>query len=241
MAEKVIGILGGMGPEATLDCFEKIIKNTPAGKDQDHLRVIIDSNPKIPDRTAAILGKGPSPLPLLLEGCRTLQQAGADFIIMPCISAHFFQEELRQQITLPFVSIFDVVATSISHDHKEIKVMGLLGTTGTIRGGLFQKRLREEGIETVLCDSKVQDQVMAAIYDIKKVQANRSREAITANLAAATQVLVDSGAQGIIAGCTEIPLVLSTADVTVPYFDSLLILARAAIRRAGVKPIPIAE
>jgi aspartate racemase len=85
MAEKVIGILGGMGPEATLDCFEKIIKNTPAGKDQDHLRVIIDSNPKIPDRTAAILGFGPSPLPLLLEGCRNLQQAGADFIIMPCI------------------------------------------------------------------------------------------------------------------------------------------------------------
>ena len=241
MAEKVIGILGGMGPEATLDCFEKIIKNTPAGKDQDHLRVIIDSNPKIPDRTAAILGKGQSPLPLLLEGCRTLQQAGADFIIMPCISAHFFQEELRQQITLPFVSIFDVVATSISHDHKEIKVVGLLGTTGTIRGGLFQKRLREEGIETVLCDSKVQDQVMAAIYDIKKVQANRSREAVTASLSAAAQVLVDSGAQGIIAGCTEIPLVLSTADVTVPYFDSLLILARAAIRRAGVKPIPIAE
>jgi aspartate racemase len=241
MAEKVIGIIGGMGPEATLDCFEKIIKNTPAGKDQDHLRVIIDSNPKIPDRTAAILGTGPSPLPLLLEGCRTLQQAGADFIIMPCISAHFFQEELRQQITLPFVSIFDVVATSISHDHKKIKIVGLLGTTGTIRGGLFQKRLREEGIETVLCDSEVQDQVMAAIYDIKKVRADRSREAITANLAAAAQVLVDSGAQGIIAGCTEIPLALSTADVTVPYFDSLLILARAAIRRAGVKPIPIAE
>lgn len=241
MAEKVIGILGGMGPEATLDCFKKIIKNTPAGKDQDHLRIIIDSNPKIPDRTAAILGTGPSPLPLLLEGCRTLQQAGADFIIMPCISAHFFQEELRQQITLPFVSIFDVVATIISHNHKKIKTVGLLGTTGTIRGGLFQKRLREEGIETVLCDSKVQDQVMAAIYDIKKVRADRSREAVTASLSAAAQVLVDSGAQGIIAGCTEIPLALSTADVTVPYFDSLLILARAAIRRAGVKPTPIAE
>jgi len=241
MAEKVIGILGGMGPEATLDCFEKIIKNTPAGKDQDHLRVIIDSNPKIPDRTAAILGNGSSPLPLLLEGCRNLQQAGADFIIMPCISAHFFQENLRQQITLPFVSIFDVVAESISRNHSEIKMVGLLGTTGTISGGLFQKRLREEGIETVICNSKVQDLVMAAIYDIKKAQANRSREAITSDLADAAQVLVDSGAQGIIAGCTEIPLVLSPADVTVPYFDSLLILARAAIRTAGVIPIPIAE
>jgi aspartate racemase len=241
VAEKAVGILGGMGPEATLDCFDKIIKNTPAGKDQDHLRVIIDSNPKIPDRTAAILGKGPSPLPLLLEGCRTLQRAGADFIIMPCISAHFFQEELRQQITLPFVSIFDVVATSISHDHREIKSVGLLGTTGTIQGGLFQKRLMEEGIRTIVCDSKVQDLVMAAIYDIKNIKANRSREAIRADLAAAAQVLVNSGAQGIIAGCTEIPLALSAADVTVPYFDSLLILARAAIRSAGVEPIPITE
>lgn len=239
MAEKVIGILGGMGPEATLDCFEKIIKNTSAGKDQDHLRVIIDSNPKIPDRTAAILGKGPSPLPLLLEGCRTLQQAGADFIIMPCVSAHFFQEELRQQITLPFVSIFDVVATSISHDPMGIKVVGLLGTTGTMRGGLFQKRLREEGIETVLCDSKVQDLVMAAIYDIKKGQANRSREAITANLVTAAQSLITRGAQGIVAGCTEIPLALSQKDLSVPYFDALLLLARAAIRRAGKEPLPL--
>ncbi|MBU2621217.1 MAG: amino acid racemase [Proteobacteria bacterium] len=241
MAEKVIGILGGMGPEATLDCFEKIIKNTPAGKDQDHLRVIIDSNPKIPDRTAAILGKGPSPLPLLIDGCRSLQHAGADFIIIPCISAHFFQEELRQNITLPLVSVFDVVAAEISNDHNEIKKVGLLGTTGTIQGGLFQKKLKEEGIETVLCDSRIQKIVMAAIYDIKKSPANRSRKAITANLASAAQALVDSGAQGIIAGCTEIPLALNSTDVTVPYFDSLLILARAAIRKAGVEPIPIAK
>lgn len=239
MAEKVIGILGGMGPEATLNCFDKIIQNTPAGKDQDHLRVIIDSNPKIPDRTAAIFGKGPSPLPLLIQGCRNLQQAGADFIIMPCISAHYFQEELRRQITLPFVSIFDVVAESISRDHSQIKAVGLLGTTGTIQGGLFQKRLKQEGIETVICNDEVQGQVMAAIYDIKNARAERSREAITAALADAAQILVNMGAQGIIAGCTEIPLVLSAADVTVPYFDSLSILARAAIREAGANLVSL--
>ena len=239
MGEKVIGILGGMGPEATLDCFEKIIRNTPAGKDQDHLRVIIDSNPKVPDRTAAILGKGPSPLPLLLQGCRTLQQAGADFIIMPCVSAHFYQEEMRQQITLPLVSIFDVVAETLSHDHPEIKVVGLLGTTGTVRSGLFQKRLKEDGIEALVCEDKIQERVMAAIYDIKSSQANRPREAITNDLIAAAQSLIFRGAAGIVAGCTEIPLALSQRNLSVPYFDALLLLARAAIRLAGKVPLSL--
>jgi len=239
LGEKVIGILGGMGPEATLDCFEKIIRNTPAGKDQDHLRVIIDSNPKVPDRTAAILGKGPSPLPLLLQGCRTLQQAGADFIIMPCVSAHFYQEEIRRQISLPFVSIFDVVTETLSHHHPEIKVVGLLGTTGTVRSGLFQKRLKEDGIETLVCEDKIQERVMAAIYDIKSSQANRPREGITEDLVAAAQSLISRGALGIVAGCTEIPLAMSQRDLPVPYFDVLLLLARAAIRLAGKEPLPL--
>jgi aspartate racemase len=83
MPKQVIGILGGMGPEATLDCFDKIIKNTPAQRDQDHLRVIIDSNPAVPDRTAAIVGDGQSPVPVIVEGCHALEKAGADFIIIP--------------------------------------------------------------------------------------------------------------------------------------------------------------
>ncbi len=98
MNTKTIGILGGMGPEATLDCFGKIIKNTPASKDQDHLRVIIDSNPGVPDRTAAIIGGGESPVPIIIEGCRALERAGADFIIIPCVSAHFFLAEIRSHV-----------------------------------------------------------------------------------------------------------------------------------------------
>ena len=107
MKKQVIGILGGMGPEATLDCFDKIIKHTPAQKDQDHLRVIIDSNPAVPDRTAAIIGDGQSPVPVMVEGCHALENAGADFIIIPCVSAHFFIDEIQQQTNLPILSIFD--------------------------------------------------------------------------------------------------------------------------------------
>ena len=125
MKEKTIGILGGMGPEATLNCFSRIISSTPAKNDQEHLRVIIDSNPKVPDRTAAIIAEGESPVPVLVAGCRALQQAGADFIIIPCVSAHFFLDEIQQQIELPILSIFDVVAETIIRDHAEIKTVGL--------------------------------------------------------------------------------------------------------------------
>ena len=140
MKEKTIGILGGMGPEATVDCYARIIQNTPAKTDQQHLRVIIDSNPKVPDRTAAITGKGPSPVPTLVSGCCALQAAGADFIIMPCVSAHFYLTEIRRQITLPILSIYDAVADSISVNYPDINTVGLMGTSGTISGGLFQKR-----------------------------------------------------------------------------------------------------
>jgi aspartate racemase len=240
MPKKVIGILGGMGPEATLDCFSKIIKNTPAKKDQDHLRVVIDSNPTVPDRTAAILGDGPSPVPVMVEGCHTLERAGADFIVIPCVSAHFFIDEIEQHANLPILSIFDAVAEIIVGDYPEVKIVGLLGTTGTVKGGLFQKRLAREKIKTIAPDDTVQSTIMRAIYDIKNTAPSRVRTEITADLIAAAEGLIaikPDGAQAIVAGCTEIPLALSQQDLSVPYFDALTILARAAIFRAGVTPV----
>lgn len=239
MTKKVIGILGGMGPEATLDCFAKIIKNTPAEKDQDHLRVVIDSNPEVPDRTEAILGTGASPVPVLVQGAIALERAGADFIIIPCVSAHFFLDTLRQQISLPILSIFDAVSETIEQEHPQVKTVGLMGTTGTVRGGLFQKRLANGGIETIVCDDEHQTRVMTAIYDIKKGQSDQYRAHITACLSNAAQSLVTRGARGIIAGCTEIPLALGQENLSVPYFDAPLLLARKAIRRAGKEPVSL--
>jgi aspartate racemase len=238
VTEKTIGILGGMGPEATLDCYSRIISNTPAKTDQEHLRVIIDSNPKVPDRTAAIIAEGQSPVPILVAGCRALQKAGADFIIIPCVSAHFFLDEIQQQIALPILSIFDVVSETITSDHPQIKTVGLMGTTGTINGGLFQKRLAVEGIETMVAGETQQSKVMAAIYDIKNSQPARSRAQITSDLVGVADSLISKGARGIIAGCTEIPLALEQKHLSVPYFDALTLLARAAILRAGLTPIP---
>ncbi len=239
MKEKTIGILGGMGPEATLDCYAKIIKSTPAKTDQQHLRVIIDANPKIPDRTAAIIGEGESPLPVLVAGCRALQSAGADFIIIPCVSAHFFLEDIRQQIKLPILSIFDAVTQTITGEHPDIKTVGLMGTTGTISAGLFQKRLAAAKIKTLVPDDRQQSKVMAAIYGIKNSQPTRSRRQMTSDLLATAENLISNGAQGIIAGCTEIPLALKQKHLPVPYFDALTILACSAVREAGLRPLAI--
>jgi len=239
MSEKVIGILGGMGPEATVDCFTKILENTPARKDQDHLRLIVDSNPKVPDRTEAILGKGESPVPALVEGVQRLERAGADFAIIPCVSAHFFLEELRRTAKLPILSLLDAVADRIKERHPDFAKIGLLGTTGTIEGGMFHRRLSEDGIESIAPDKDDQGTVMAAIYDVKDAGAARSRPEISADVISVAERLVACGAQGIVAACTEIPLVLSQKDLSVPYFDSLLVLARAAIRRAGREPVDL--
>jgi aspartate racemase len=237
MKEKTIGILGGMGPEATLDCFAKIIKNTPAKRDQDHLRVVIDSNPKIPDRPAAISGRGESPVPALVKGCRCLQRAGADFIIMPCVAAHFFLEEIRQQVDLPVLSILDVVTEDLVRRHSQITAVGLLAVTATIRSGLFQKRLAADNIKAVVPDESHQSVVMAAVADIKKTPPVRSRAQITSDLIATAETLISNGAGAIIAGCTEVPLALHPQDLSVPYFDALAILARAAVLEAGLVPV----
>lgn len=235
--ESVIGILGGMGPEATHDCFGKLINNTPAGCDQEHLGIVIINNPKVPDRTAAILDNGPSPLSALQKGVQSLKRAGADFVIIPCVTAHYFLKELQEKSDLPILSILDAVAIHIRKTYPDIKTIGLLGTSGTVSSKIFQKRLAVEGVDTLVCNDSQQQQVMEAIYDIKDKKSSSSREETTGRLADAATHLIQRGAQGIIAGCTEIPLALAQEDVPVPYFDSLMILARSAISHAGQTPV----
>ena len=242
--DKVIGILGGMGPEATLDCFGKIIKNTPAKTDREHIRVVIDSNPGIPDRIAAILSDGESPVPALVAGCRGLEKVGADFIIIPCVTVHFFLPQIQAGSPLPVLSIIDAVAGVIQRDFHETKTVGLLGTVATVESGLFQKRLARETIDTLVPDSAQQSKIVAAIKDIKDTRPSRTQSEITSDLIEVARSLIDrkpDGADAIIAGCTEIPLALGQEHLPVPYFDSLTILARAAIRRAGRIPVDLKE
>jgi aspartate racemase len=233
MKEKTIGILGGMGPEATSCLFQKIIKKTKAMRDQDHLRILIDNNPKIPDRTPAIVDGGENPVLMMIEVAKNLKKAGADFIVIPCVSAHYFINQLRQGIAIPIISILDEVAGELEKHLPDMKRVGLIATTGTINAGLFQDRLREIGVEVLVPFHKEQENlVMSAIYGESGIKAGFISLENKEKILQTSKALIEKGAQGIIGGCTEVPLVVNQTDIAVPFFDSLNILALSAIRRA---------
>ncbi len=228
MPEKIIGILGGMGPEATIDLFYKIIKFTPAEKDQDHLRIIIDNNPKIPDRTAAILGKGEDPLPALQETARNLEKAGADFIIIPCNTAHYFLSLIQESVKIPILSMIEKTAKETQKKNPSIKKVGLLASIGTYKTEIYHQQFKKFNIEVISPEEKDKEEVMKAIYAVK---AGNLSEGIKKSILKIAQKLIDKGAEVIIAGCTEIPLILKEGDVAVPLIDPTQVLAKAAVQK----------
>ena len=229
MPEKIIGILGGMGPEATIDLFYKIIKFTPAEKDQDHLRIIIDNNPKIPDRTAAILGKGEDPLPALQETARNLEKAGADFIIIPCNTAHYFLSSIQESVKIPILNMIEETAKETLKRIPQIQKVGLLASIGTYKTEIYHQQFKKFNIEVISPEEKDKEEVMKVIYAVK---AGNLSEKIKKNIIKIAQKLIDKKAEAIIAGCTEIPLILKEGDVSVPIIDPTQILAKAAVQKA---------
>jgi aspartate racemase len=228
MGEKIIGILGGMGPEATADLYMKIIRATHVEKDQDHYRVIIDSNAKIPDRTPAILGKGPSPLPLMLETGLNLQRAGADFIIMPCNTAHYFYDRLQAGLEIPVLHMIRLSAEDTKRRDPEVSKAGLLASDGTLASRLYES-YGDQGIEIVAPSGESQRDVMDAIYrDIKRGDLETGGKL----LHRVAHELMDAGAEAVICGCTEVSLVLHDGDLTVPVVDPLQVLAEKAVELA---------
>jgi len=236
MPEKIIGILGGMGPEATIDLFTKIVKGTRARKDQNHLRILIDNNPKIPDRTLAIQRRGPSPLTQLIRSAKLLEKAGADFIIIPCVTAHHFFEPLQKRTKIPILHLVEETLKYIKKRWKGIDKIGLIATTGTVQIGLFQKAFSNNGIELVLPAPEVQRKwVMEAIYGKKGIKAIGPSEHSKRLIFKASESLIKQGAQAILAGCTEVPLVLKEGGLSVPVIDPISILANIAIKKARGK------
>ncbi len=219
---RVVGILGGMGPQATCDLFMKIIRNTPAQKDQDHLRVIIDSNPKIPDRTAYILSGGEDPRPLLFETAKNVERAGASFIAIPCNTAHCFHKEIQRQVDIPVLHMMEEVARYLNGKANKA---GLLATTGTLRTGLYARSLSKVGIETVIPSDEDQDSVMEAIYLVKASMLEKGRKIILEQ----ARKLEARGCDVVIAGCTEIPLILKDGDLGIEVVDATDILAKACV------------
>ena len=228
MAKRIIGILGGMGPAATTDLFNKIIVSTKAASDQEHLHVIIDSNTSIPDRTEALIHGGEDPTEQLTLSARRLAAAGAELIAMPCNTAHGFYDAVCAAVDIPVLHMIKLTAQELRREG--IECAGLLATDGTVQSGIYERCFEGSGIRLLTPSPAAQDAVMELTYS--GVKAGR-RDFDTSEFKKAAQELLDRGAQTLILGCTELPPAFEMYDLHYPHIDPTLVLARAAVLAAG--------
>lgn len=223
--KKVIGILGGMGPDATITLFHRIVAQTRAERDQDHLPIIIDNNPAIPDRTRALLEGGPNPVPFLKESVQRLQKAGAEVIGMPCNTAHAFLAEIRKDLKVPFV---DMVGLTQDQPGFKDRNFFLLATRGTIKAGIYS------GLQ--IPGKSFQDRIQALIYGVKAGE-NLAEKQL--ELKRIINIIREKDG-GVVLGCTELSF-LYWPPYNKPLFkddgfviDPLNLLAQELIRAAGL-------
>jgi aspartate racemase len=225
--ENVIGIVGGMGPEAGCYLHQKIIEYTPVNKDQDHFEVILHTNSKVPDRTLAILKHGENPVKEINRSIEILQNAGANIIVLACVTAHYFAGKFKFSKKTKFINIVELSAQHIKKHHPDIKEIGLLATSGTIKSGFIPRIFASHGIRMLALDGEDQENyVMSAIYGEDGIKKGNKSDIPKKKLINAVSLLKEKKCKGILAGCTEVPLALSQKDIDLPLFDVMDICAR---------------
>lgn len=238
---RMLGVLGGMGPRATIDFIEKIYRNTPAERDQDHIDMIVSSSASIPDRTEAIIGDGEDPFPAMLRALASLELAGARLVAIPCNTAHHWHGRLQAETPMPILHIVDAAARMLDCETTKRPTVGLLATDGTLAAGIYQDRLPARGYDCLTPDVPAQQQVMEGI---RLVKAGMIAQAAIL-LRRQAEALRDCGADVIAMACTEVPVALS--DVDGELRDALLdptdALARASVEAclSAVRPSPLRD
>lgn len=228
MEKKTLGIVGGVGPLATMFIGEMIVRRTKAAKDQDHVNFIITNNTRIPDRTAYIMGRSEEdPVPVMIEDIKKLTSIGAELIIIPCNTAHTFYDKLQQGSPVPVIHM--IRETMKRASEQQAQKVGILATTGTITSKVYQQAAEEFGLEAVLPDEAIQEKVMSIIYD--NVKAGKDADRNVWNDIAT--FLENQGCDRIILGCTELSIVKKEMDLPDFYLDSLIVLAETAIEACG--------
>ncbi|WP_066501068.1 aspartate/glutamate racemase family protein [Abyssisolibacter fermentans] len=227
---KILGIVGGMGPLATSILYKKIIYFTDAKIDQEHLNILINNNAAIPDRTEYILGKGESPLKSLIETSQNLEKAGADYLIMPCNTAHYFYDQIVSEINIPFLNMIEETAEYVISNWKIDKV-GLLATKGTYISKVYDDIFERYNIEIVKPNQENTEKIMKFIYNIKA-----GREDIELDsFYNAKLELEEKGVDVFILGCTELSTAYDLFDIKGQFVDPLEIIAKKAIAFGGKK------
>ena len=228
MTYKTIGLIGGMGPLATVDLFQKIVQMTRAEKDQEHIPILIDNNTNISDSTDYLLGKGSSPLDELIFSASRLQKLGADFLIIACNTAHYFYADISSVIKIPIVNMIEETAKEALY--SGYKKVGLLGTEGFMSCVNYMSYYNDVGIELVLPSKAEQDIITALIY--KAIKAQNDDFDISAFLLL-LEKLSKEGAEAFVLSCTELPIAFSKYRIAYPSIDPTTVLARKAIITAG--------
>ena len=228
MKKKILGIVGGMGPMATVECFRMIVENTMSSNDQDHIRILIDNNTCVPDRTKAILDNGDSPVPYLVDSANKLKSIGADFVIIPCNTSHYFIDEIKDKCSIYILNMIEETAKFIRE--KKIKKVGLLATTGTVKGKIYEKVFDSYGISIILPSEEEQRIIMEFIYDGVKAGNLKYDTSLYMNI---VNTMFDNGAETMVLGCTEIPVGMKMYNLSYPCVDAMKALALASIQYAG--------
>ena len=226
--KKTIGILGGMGPLATAELLKSITLLTDAKNDNEHLRVLVDSNTGIPDRTSAILYGGADPRPHMIASANLLKNAGADFLVMPCNTAHYFLRDIAAAVTIPFISMIEETVREVAR--LGLKKVAVLSTTATAQSGVYRTAFEAEGITVLVPDENEQPFVMDVIYSGVKA-GNFSLD--VSGLRRLTDRLAKDGAEVLILGCTELPIAFEVWNLPGKTLDPARILSMRAIEFAG--------
>ena len=225
-AGTLVGVIGGMCPAATIDFMSRVMAESRADSDQQHVRMIVDHNPQIPSRQLAIRGEGESPGPTLAAMARRLEIAGADLLVMPCNLAHAWQRDIESASSVPFISIIDVSVESALARSGDDSPIGLVTTPGCFAAGLYQQALTESGRPQVL---QTADELAATMECVEQIKRGNLSDEIGEQLRAEANRLVDRGARVLIAACTEFPLVLDESMFNVAYVSSTDELARKTV------------
>ncbi|SKC92710.1 aspartate racemase [Burkholderia sp. YR290] len=240
-----LGVIGGVGPAATVDFMYKVVRNTPAARDQDHIKVIVEQNPQIPDRTDHLTGDGADPTLALYATCKKLEDGGADLIAIPCNTAHAFIGPIEARLRVPIINMMNVTANYLRTAFPAVDRIGLLATDGTIASGVYRTALEARGMTQVLPPLAMQARVMNAIYGARGVKAGFTNGECADDIIAAVESLLLQQVEVILLACTELPLLFpQAATVTrkgrsAHLVDPTDVLARCCVEFARGTPLVI--
>lgn len=228
--EKTVGVIGGMGPEATAEFFRKLVAATPAKDDADHIHVLIDNNPKVPSRIKALIEKtGEDPAPVLSAMAQGLERAGADFLVIPCNTAHHYLLEIARAVSIPVLDMVALSAAKLAVLAPRPKKIGMLASPAVRLVGLYDRRLREKDFDAIFPDARDEERVLRII---RAVKANRMDVALRADYAAVIEALAQRGADALLVACTELSVLGLPEDTPLPAIDALDVLVEAAVQTA---------